>query len=101
MSSPSSQVSRYAARLAVEDGFVALYFGTHNTRVYREHPEPQRIDFALESAPALEAVLNAYPKFISVDRLPADNDAQRVDIAKALVEARAVLVRQPAEETDA
>ena len=94
-------VGRHAARIAVESDFVAFYFGTHNTRVYRELPEPQRIDFALESAPALEAVLSAYPKYITVARLPGENDAQRLDVAKALVEARAVLVRQPADSSTA
>ena len=66
---------RHAARVAVEDGFVGLYFHGHNTRVYRELEEPHHIDFALEAAPALEAVLNAYPKYVTVARLPADNDA--------------------------
>ena len=56
------------------------------------------IDFALESAPALEMVLNAYPKYVSVARLPADNDAMRLDIARALVEAKAVLVRPPKDD---
>lgn len=93
--------SRHAARVAVEDGFVGLYFHGHNTRVYRELEEPHHIDFALEAAPALEAVLNAYPKYVTVARLPADNDAMRLDIARALVEARAVLVRPPAKEGEA
>ena len=66
--------------------------------MYHELPEPQRIDFALECAPALEAVLSAYPKYITVAELPTETDAQRLDIAQALVEARAVLVRQSVNE---
>ena len=87
--------SRHAARIAVEAGVVALYFAAHNPKEQHGHPEPHRTDFALEAAPALEAVLEAYPKYVTVARLPADSDGQRLDIARALVEARAVLVRPP------
>lgn len=55
--------------------------------------EPQHIDFALEAAPALEAILQSYPRYITVSNLPADTDAMRLDIARAMVEARLVLVR--------
>ena len=72
-----------------------LYYHTANSRVYHAADDAAHLDFALEAAPALERVLTAYPKWVAVRRLPADDDEQRLDIARALVEARAVLVRRP------
>ena len=86
-------LSRRVARLAVEEGVAALYYSAGNGRSLHAHGEPQHIDFALEAAPALEKVLTAYPKYVSVAALPADGDEQRLDIARALVEAGVVLVR--------
>ena len=88
-------LSRHAARLAVEEGVAVLYYHTANSRVYHAADDAAHLDFALEAAPALERVLTAYPKWVAVRRLPADDDEQRLDIARALVEARAVLVRRP------
>ena len=34
------------------------------------------------------AILNSYPKYVTVARLPADSDAQRLDIARACVSLR-------------
>ena len=85
--------SRHVARLAIEDGVAALYYCSDNTRVYRERDEPEKIDFAIEAAPALEHVLTCYPKFVSVRKLPGDSDAQRLDVARALAEAKCVLVK--------
>lgn len=86
--------SRRAARLAVEAGVAALYFSAHNDKVLHGHgDQPHRTDFDLDTAPALEHVITAYPKYVTVARLPAETDGQKLDIAKALVEARVVLVR--------
>lgn len=94
-------LSRRAARLAVEEGVAALYYSTDNGRTYRSHAQPQHVDFALEAAPAIERVLTAYPKFVSVRKLPCDSDAQRLDIAQALAEVGVVLVRPPAKGAEA
>jgi hypothetical protein len=64
-----------------------------NGRTYHGEPAPCHIDFALEAAPALERILTSYPKYISVSSLPADDDEQRIDIARALAEERLVMVR--------
>ncbi len=92
--------TRHVARLAIEGGgeggeeVAALYHCAQNTRIYRERDEPEKIDFALEAAPALEHVLGAYPKFVSVAKLPGDSDAQRLDVARALAEAGCILVKK-------
>eukprot|EP00908_Phaeocystis_cordata_P001047 Transcript_11123.p2 GENE.Transcript_11123~~Transcript_11123.p2 ORF type:complete len:511 (-),score=238.91 Transcript_11123:80-1612(-) len=90
-------VARHAARLAVEGEVAALYFHTLNPKVFHADAEPQRIDFSLEAAPALEKILLAYPKYVTVGKLPGDNDAQRLDVAQAMAEARLLLVRPPKE----
>ena len=38
-------------------------------------------------------VLDAYPKYVTVGALPLDSDAQKLDVAQALVEAKLVLVK--------
>ena len=94
-------VSRHAARLAVEGDMAVLYYHTCNPRVLNaqpEHDRAQHIDFALEAAPALEKLLLAYPKYVTVGRLPGDNDAQRLDVVQAMAEARILLVRAPKED---
>ena len=85
--------SRSVARLAIEDGVAALYYSSSNSRSFHGHAEPQHLDFDLSAAPALETVLTAYPRYVTVGRLPADSDAQRLDIARALVEAQCVLLK--------
>ena len=54
-------------------------------------------ELPLEAAPALEKILLAYPKYVTVGKLPGDNDAQRLDVAQAMAEARLLLVRPPKE----
>ena len=70
--------------------------------MYRERDEPDKVDFALEAAPALEHVLNAYPKYVSVAKLPADDDDDdaRLDVARALAEVGCVLVKSGKEQDE-
>ena len=86
-------VTGRCARLAIEEGIAALYHCTANGRVHRGQPEPQRIDFAIEAAPALEHLLMSYPKYVRVAKMPCDDDAQRLDIARALAEVGVLMVR--------
>ena len=78
-------VSRHAARLAVEGDLAVLYYYTLNPRVLNaqpEHDRAQHIDFSLDAAPCLEKLLLAYPKYVTVGKLPGDNDAQRLDVVQ-------------------
>ena len=64
-----------------------LYYHTCNPRVLNaqpEHDRAQHIDFSLDAAPALEKLLLAYPKYVTVGKLPGDNDAQRLDVVQVL-----------------
>jgi len=45
-------------------------------------------------------VLCAYPKYVTVASMPLDDDAQKLDVAAALVEAQLVLVRPPARDDE-
>ena len=97
LSSKVRLVTKRCARLAIEEGVAALYHCAGNGRMYRSVPEPQHIDFDIEAAPALEHLLTSYPKYVTVSKLPCDNDAQRLDIARALAEAKVVMVRSDTE----
>ena len=80
-------VSRHAARLAVEGDVAVLYYHTLNPRVLNaqpEHDRAQHIDFSLDAAPCLEKLLLAYPKYVTVGKLPGDNDAQRLDVVQVM-----------------
>ena len=39
------------------------------TGVYRELEEPAHTDFDLEAAPAIEAVLSSYPRFLPIHKV--------------------------------
>jgi hypothetical protein len=52
----------------------------------------------LDAAPALDVLLSAYPKYVSVRKLPLETDAQKLDVVAALAEANLLLVRAPAKE---
>uniref|UniRef100_A0A7S0JIT5 Bifunctional lysine-specific demethylase and histidyl-hydroxylase n=1 Tax=Calcidiscus leptoporus TaxID=127549 RepID=A0A7S0JIT5_9EUKA len=87
--------TRHIARLAIEGDAAVLYHHVENTRVYRELAEPASVAFAMEALPALDRILSAYPKYVTVGKLPLETDAQKLDVASALVEAKLVFVKQP------
>ena len=91
-------VTKRCARLAIEEDIAALYHCCTNSMTYHGEPEPQRIDFAMEAAPALEKLIVGYPKYLTVGKLPADDDEQRLDIVRALAEAGVVMVAKEKSE---
>ena len=87
--------SRRVARLTIEGEVAVLYHcGGNGREMFHAHSEPQHIDFAIESAPALEAILCSFPKYTSVCKLPAENDAQRLDLVRALAEESLLITKQ-------
>ena len=53
-----------------------------------------QVSFSTSRAHVLRGLhTSPYPKFVSVRRLPGDSDGQRLDVARALVEAGCVLVK--------
>ncbi|KAJ1623413.1 cupin superfamily protein-domain-containing protein [Pavlovales sp. CCMP2436] len=93
---------RGCARLTIDGEVAVVHHSLANSRHFHALDSPEQ--FALPAAPALEAVLAAYPRTIAVAALPVgpsevddddDNgdadDAVRLDVARALVEAGVAL----------
>lgn len=62
--------------VAEEDG-VKIYHCLENTREYHQE-EPQFFFMSHEHAPAVEALIHTYPKYIAVEYLPVDGDDEKV-----------------------
>ncbi len=51
----------------------------------------------MECAPAVEAFLDAYPRFIRAEDLPLDNLDEKMRIVQDLWERKLIMTRQPLE----
>jgi lysine-specific demethylase/histidyl-hydroxylase NO66 len=108
--------ARGCARLTADGEVAVLHHSLANSTHFHALEAPEQICFALSAAPALEAVLCAYPRSLCVRDLPvgpddgesdagggsedgseaaelsaAADDQVRLDVARALVEAGVVL----------
>jgi len=90
---------REAARLVLEEEQAVLYHCVQNSRVHRAE-EPKGIVFDIDQAPAVEAVLSAYPEPIMVAQLPMGDLQDRLDVALTLYEQGIVLFMGEAKDTD-
>ena len=75
-----------AARLAVEEGVAVLYYHGQLARLPRRRRRAPRL--RPRGGAGARARPHGVPQVGRVRRLPADDDEQRLDIARALVEAR-------------
>jgi protein-L-histidine (3S)-3-hydroxylase / [histone H3]-trimethyl-L-lysine4/36 demethylase len=71
--------------------FAVLYHCMSNSRVYHDKG-PQSLVFSLEYAPAIEAIISAYPESIKVAELPLDTKAERLDLAKLLLQEQIIMI---------
>lgn len=54
-----------------------VYHCLENTREYHQ-VEPQFVEVAPEHAPAVEALIHAYPEYMTIESLPLQDDAEKV-----------------------
>ena len=69
--------------VAEEDG-VKIYHCLENTREYHQE-EPQFFEMSHEHAPAVEALIHTYPKYITVENLPVEGDDEKVSLTLLLL----------------
>jgi lysine-specific demethylase/histidyl-hydroxylase NO66 len=69
----------------------ALYHASANSSVYHA-VEPQKLDFPLEVAPAIEELCRTYPEYIRVKDFPLDDEGDKVYVAEELVNAQILMV---------
>ncbi|KAK4296408.1 hypothetical protein Pmani_031096 [Petrolisthes manimaculis] len=72
-------------RVVAEGEGVNLYHCLENTREYHQE-EPQFLELALEQAPAVEALVQAYPNYIAIENLPLADDTEKMNLASGLWE---------------
>ncbi|XP_075555979.1 bifunctional lysine-specific demethylase and histidyl-hydroxylase NO66-like [Dermacentor variabilis] len=90
---------RNAVRLVVEEQDVRLYHSFDNSRRYKGR-DPQWILLEEDQAPAVEALLHAYPGYLKVDDLPLDNPLDRLELASLLYDKGLLITKQPLEIAD-
>lgn len=54
-----------------------LYHTLENSREYHAE-EPQFLEIVPESAPVVEALIHAYPKYITIENLPLEEESEKV-----------------------
>lgn len=72
-------------RLVAEEEKVHIYHCLENSREYHRE-EPQFLEVAPESAPAVEALIHTYPHYIAIESLPLKDEEEKMVIACGLWE---------------
>ncbi|KAL1447966.1 hypothetical protein MTO96_006540 [Rhipicephalus appendiculatus] len=99
---PDAQVRlarRNAVRMVVEEDEVRLYHSFDNSRRYKGR-DPQYIVLSDDLAPAVEALVLAYPGYVKVDDLPLDNPVDRLELASLLYDKGILITKEPLEIAD-
>ncbi|KAG0410333.1 hypothetical protein HPB47_012545 [Ixodes persulcatus] len=84
-----------ACRLVVEEDSVRLYHSLDNSRVYQER-DPQWVELDAERAPAVEALLHAYPGYLRIQELPLQGPTECMELASLLYDRGLLLTREAA-----
>lgn len=96
---PDTQVRLLRAhclRLVREDGACRIYISTENTREYHEAGE-ELLEVEPDKAPALEALVRAYPAFVRAESLPLEDLAAKMALVQDLWEKKLIMTRDPLE----
>ncbi|XP_072543284.1 ribosomal oxygenase 1 isoform X2 [Salminus brasiliensis] len=82
------------ARLCGDDGAVHLYYTTENSRAYHKE-EPRSMEIKDEHTEAMEFLIHAYPKFVTVTSLPCDTEENKISLAELLFEKGIIHTSEP------
>ena len=87
-------IRAHCIRLVTEDdSSVRVYYNVDNTREFRE-VEEQYLEIDADVAPALEALVTAYPNYVTVESLPVADLMVRQQVVQDLWEKKLLLTRQ-------
>ncbi|XP_042856758.1 ribosomal oxygenase 1-like [Penaeus japonicus] len=81
-------------RVVVEADNVRLYHTLENSREYHAE-DPQYLELVPESAPVVEALLHAYPKYITIENLPLEEESEKMAVVSGLWERGLLVTAQP------
>lgn len=87
---------QHCVRLVVEADTVFLYYSVENSRQYHEVDE-QYLEIDCGLAPAVEALIEAYPKYIKAEDLLVDGLDLKMQLVQDLWERKIIMTRQPLE----
>ena len=77
------------------NGCSKLYYNVDNTREYHEiGPEPNFLEIDDATVPAIEALIQSYPKYVSVEALPIQDLDQKMRVAQDLWERKLLVTRE-------
>lgn len=82
------------ARLCSDGEDVHLYHTTDNSRVYHKE-ELKSLEIPAQNLDAVEFLIHAYPKFVSVGSLPCDSPDDKIGLAELLFEKGIVHTAEP------
>ncbi|XP_045617936.1 ribosomal oxygenase 1 [Procambarus clarkii] len=91
---PIRLIRKNCLRVVAEEENVNVYHCLENTREYHQE-QPQFIELAPETAPAIEALIHAYPKYITVECLPLNDETEKMAVASGLWERGLVVTATP------
>lgn len=84
----------HALRLVTEDDVVRIYYCVENTREYHE-AEEQFLEIDSDLAPAVEAIVTAYPEYVKAEDLPLENLEEKMKVVQDLWERKLIMTREP------
>eukprot|EP00466_Bigelowiella_natans_P007629 jgi/Bigna1/71265/fgenesh1_pg.15_\ len=80
------------ARLIMEEEAAVLYYCTRNSKVFKEREE-QYLPFADHCAPALERLIEAFPRYVAIGELEGLTKEEQLVVANVLYQAGVVIAK--------
>lgn len=76
------------------DGSVRIYHHVDNGLDYCKY-EPYFMEILPEEAKAVELLISAYPFYLTIDQLPLESSARKIEVATALWEHGLLMTEKP------
>uniref|UniRef100_A0A674F2A3 Bifunctional lysine-specific demethylase and histidyl-hydroxylase n=1 Tax=Salmo trutta TaxID=8032 RepID=A0A674F2A3_SALTR len=86
------------ARLCSDGEAIWLYYTADNSRVYHKE-EPKSVEIKPEHTDAMEFLIHAYPKFVTVGRLPCKLAEDKVSLAELLFKRGLIHTAEPLQQS--
>ncbi|XP_071019368.1 ribosomal oxygenase 1-like isoform X1 [Oncorhynchus clarkii lewisi] len=86
------------ARLCSDGEAVWLYYTADNSRVYHKE-EPKSVEIKAEHTDAMEFLIHAYPKFVTVGSLPCKLAEDKVSLAELLFKRGLIHTAEPLQQS--
>ncbi|XP_014000450.2 ribosomal oxygenase 1 [Salmo salar] len=86
------------ARLCSDGEAIWLYYTADNSRVYHKE-EPKSVEIKPEHTNAMEFLIHAYPKFVTVGRLPCKLAEDKVSLAELLFKRGLIHTAEPLQQS--